>query len=150
VIRDLAAGRGRPAAVVGVAILLVAGCGSAPGSPGPVGPPSAVAASHVPGPPGLDWAVAAEIERPAGMSADPPSVPPVASHGGLGHPGHFSGQGDPFDVARIDGRLVAPGYTFPEFHASLGARPIVSTGRWRSSRRAERAPSARDRGRGRS
>jgi hypothetical protein len=111
VIGDLVAGRGRPAAVVAVAILLVAGCGSAPGSP------SAVAASHVPGPPGLDWAVAAEIERPAGMSADPPSVPPVASHGGLGHPGHFSGQGDPFDVVRIDDRLVAPGYTFPEFHA---------------------------------
>jgi hypothetical protein len=117
VIRGLVARRGAPAAAVAVAILLVAGCGSAPASQGPIGPASPVPGSHVPGPPGLDWAVAAEIERPAGMSADPPSVPPVASHGGLGHPGHFSGQGDPFDVTRIDGRLVAPGYTFPDFHA---------------------------------
>jgi hypothetical protein len=61
--------------------------------------------------------VAAEIERPEGMSAEPPAVPPVGSGGGLGHPGHFSGQGNPFDVARIGDRLVAPGYTFPAFHA---------------------------------
>jgi hypothetical protein len=117
VIRDRVAGRGTPAVVVVLAILLAAGCGSAPGSPGPVGSPSPLIASHVPGPPGLDWAVAAEIERPEGMSADPPSISPVAPNGGLGHPGHFSGQGDPFDVARIGDRLVAPGYTYPAFHA---------------------------------
>jgi hypothetical protein len=50
------------------------------------------------------------------MGAEPPSIPPVTG-GGLGHPGHFAGQGDPFDVAAIGDRLVAPGYTFPDFHA---------------------------------
>jgi hypothetical protein len=108
----------RCAATATACVVLLSGCGAAPGSPGPVGQSSAVAASHTPGPPGLDWAVAAHVERPEGMSAEPPAVPPVSSRGGgLGHPGHFSGQGDPFDVARIDDRLVAPGYTFPEFHA---------------------------------
>ena len=107
----------RPAATAVVSILLAGGCGAAPGSPIAVPPPSAPAASHAPGPPGLDWAVAAEIERPEGMSAEPPSIPPVGTGGGLGHPGHFSGQGNPFDVARIGDRLVAPGYTFPGFHA---------------------------------
>ena len=98
-------------------VLLAGGCGAAPASPSAVGQPSIAAASHLPGPPGLDWAVAAEIERPEGMSAEPPSIPPVGTGGGLGHPGHFSGQGNPFDVARIGDRLVAPGYTFPGFHA---------------------------------
>ena len=98
-------------------IVLLGACGSGQPSPGPGGSRSPIPASHVPGPPGLDWVVAAEVERPEGMSAEPPSVPPVGSGGGLGHPGHFAGQGNPFDVARIGDRLVAPGYTFPDFHA---------------------------------
>jgi hypothetical protein len=102
------------AAAVGMVIL--AGCGSGPGSPVPLGGPSAAAASHRPGPPGLDWTTAVEVQRPEGMGAEPPSIPPVTG-GGLGHPGHFAGQGDPFDVAAIGDRLVAPGYTFPDFHA---------------------------------
>jgi hypothetical protein len=105
------------AAVILLAIVL-AGCGGQQSSPAGSGQSSPAAASHAPGPPGLDWAVAAEIQRPEGMSAEPPAVPPVPTGGGgLGHPGHFSGQGNPFDVARIGDRLVAPGYTYPEFHA---------------------------------
>jgi hypothetical protein len=96
------------------AVVGLGGCGSAPSSATPASQPSA-ASSHVPGPPGLDWATATEVERPPDMSAEPPSVPPVTG-GGLGHPGHFAGQGNPFDVARVGSRLVAPGYTFPDFH----------------------------------
>jgi hypothetical protein len=51
------------------------------------------------------------------MNAEPPSIPPVGSGGGLGHPGHFAGQGNPYDVVAIGGTLVAVGYTFPGFHA---------------------------------
>jgi hypothetical protein len=121
--RDSVASRARSAArsaavaMALVAILVLGGCALPPGPPGSGGQPSSITPSHAPGPPGLDWAVAAAIERPEGMTADPPSVPPVGSGGGLGHPGHFSGQGNPFDVARIGDRLVAPGYTFPDFHA---------------------------------
>jgi len=118
VTRDRRAGRASLAATMAIGIVVAAGCGATPTTPVPVGGPPAAGASHVPGPPGLDWAVAAQIERPAGMSAEPPSIPPVdPNHGGLGHPGHFSGQGNPFDVVRIGDRLVAPGYTFPDFHA---------------------------------
>jgi hypothetical protein len=95
---------------------MLAGCGATPASQGAAGQPS-TAPSHAPGPPGLDWTTAQTVERPEGMSAEPPSIPPVGPGGGLGHPGHFSGQGDPFDVVAIGDRLVAPGYTFPEFHA---------------------------------
>jgi hypothetical protein len=49
------------------------------------------------------------------MDAAPPSISPVGSGGGLGHPGHFSGQGNPLDVAAGRDRLIAVGYTFPEF-----------------------------------
>ena len=90
--------------------LAAAGCGAtATTSGGPSG-----AASHEPGPPGLDWATA-DVERPAGMDATPPSIPPVGAGGGLGHPGHFASQGNPYDVAAIGDRLVAVGYTFPDF-----------------------------------
>jgi hypothetical protein len=51
------------------------------------------------------------------MEAVPPSIPPVGGGGGLGHPGHFAGQGNPYDLAAIGDRLVAVGYTFPDFHA---------------------------------
>jgi hypothetical protein len=51
------------------------------------------------------------------MDATPPSIPPVGGGGGLGHPGHFASQGNPFDLAAIGDRLVAVGYTFPDFHA---------------------------------
>jgi hypothetical protein len=51
------------------------------------------------------------------MDAAPPSIPPVGSNGGLGHPGHFSGQGNPYDLAAVGDRLIAVGYTFPDFHA---------------------------------
>jgi hypothetical protein len=95
---------------------LLAGCGSAPASSESVGRASLVA-SHEPGSPGLDWTKATAVERPEGMSAEPPSIPPVGSGGGLGHPGHFAGQGDPFDVTAIGDHLVAPGYTYPDFHA---------------------------------
>ena len=71
--------------------------------------------SRSPGPPGLDWVEAARVERPEGMAATPPSIPPVGNAGGLGHPGHFSGQGNPLDVAASRDQLIAVGYTFPEF-----------------------------------
>ena len=45
--------------------------------------PSVPSASHEPGPPGLDWETA-QVERPEGMDATPPSVPPVGGGGGLG------------------------------------------------------------------
>ena len=52
------------------------------------------------------------------MSDDEPSVPPVDG-GGLGHPGHFSGQGYLVDVAAgPGGRLVAVGYAFPGWRAT--------------------------------
>lgn len=52
------------------------------------------------------------------MSAEAPSIPPVTG-GGLGHPGHFTGQGHLVDVvAGSDGRLVAVGYAFPGWLAS--------------------------------
>ena len=52
------------------------------------------------------------------MSDEEPSVPPVEG-GGLGHPGHFSGQGYLVDVAAgPGGRLVAVGYAFPGWHAT--------------------------------
>jgi hypothetical protein len=105
---------GAATAVVALAALVLVGRGLATRGSEAGGRPSA-AAGHVPGPPGLDWTRATDVERPAGMSAIPPSVPPVTG-GGLGHPGHFAGQGDPFDVAAIGDRLVAPGYTFPDFH----------------------------------
>ena len=99
------------AASLAVSVVLLGACGVAPGSP-------VTTASHVVGPPGLAWTTASQVQRPEGMSAEPPAEPPVATHGGgLGHPGHFSGQGNPFDVVRIDDRLVAPGYTYPDFHA---------------------------------
>jgi hypothetical protein len=108
--------RSRSRAFVAAAIagLVAVSCGTATTSPGSDRSGSS-GPSHEPGPPGLDWTVA-DVERPAGMEAAPPSIAPVTG-GGLGHPGHFSGQGDPFDVAAIGERLVAPGYTFPEFHA---------------------------------
>jgi hypothetical protein len=107
-----------PAAAVPLLSIVLAGCGGQQASPGGSGQPSQATASRAPGPPGLDWTVATDVERPEGMSAEPPAVPPVPiGGGGLGHPGHFSGQGNPFDVARVGDRLVAPGYTFPEFHA---------------------------------
>ena len=68
--------------------------------------------------PGLDWATAADVQRPPGMSAEAPSIPPVTG-GGLGHPGHFTGQGHLVDVvAGPGGRLVAVGYAFPGWLAS--------------------------------
>ncbi len=94
-----------------VALALAGGCGSDVTSPGPASP---IAASHAPGPPGLDWETA-DVERPAGMGAAPPSVPPVGSGGGLGHPGHFASQGNPYDLAAVGERLIAVGYTFPDF-----------------------------------
>jgi hypothetical protein len=103
--------------VVVVSILAVmAGCGRATGPSAPSAPAASDAGSHVPGPAGLDWATA-EVERPAGMDATPPSIPPVGSGGGLGHPGHFSGQGNPYDLAAVGDRLIAVGYTYPDFHA---------------------------------
>ena len=50
------------------------------------------------------------------MEATPPSIPPVTG-GGLGHPGHFAGQGNPVDIAAIGDSLVAVGFTFPEIRA---------------------------------
>jgi hypothetical protein len=113
--RPTVAGLAAVAAFGLAAAVVVSACGPTPASPAASGQASA-AASHRPGPPGLDWSAAAEVERPEGMSAEPPSVPPVTG-GGLGHPGHFAGQGNPFDVAAVGDRLVAPGYTFPDFHA---------------------------------
>jgi hypothetical protein len=101
------AGPLRPLLAV-VMIASAAGCGSATA---PASPP---ATSHEPSPAGLDWATA-DVERPAGMDATPPSVPPVGAGGGLGHPGHFASQGNPYDVAAVGDRLVAVGYTFPDF-----------------------------------
>ena len=67
------------------------------------------------GPAGVDWVTAADVERPEGMSATPPSISPVGNGGGLGHPGHFSGQGNPLDVATDGERWIAVGYTYPDF-----------------------------------
>ena len=104
------AGRAGASLAIAALALAAAGCGAGVTTPGvPSG-----AASHEPGPPGLDWATA-DVERPAGMDAAPPSVPPVGAGGGLGHPGHFASQGNPYDVAAIGNRLVAVGYTFPDF-----------------------------------
>jgi hypothetical protein len=109
------AGLGRLLAVA--ATIAVAGCGSAaPAGSGSPAEPAPSLASHEPGPPGLDWTTA-DVERPAGMEAAPPSISPVGSNGGLGHPGHFAGQGNPYDLAPVGDRLVAVGYTFPDFHA---------------------------------
>ena len=93
------------AAACGSATAPTAGSGSA-----------APSGSQEPGPAGLDWSTA-EVERPAGMDATPPSISPVGDTGGLGHPGHFSGQGNPYDLAAVGDRLLAVGYTFPDFHA---------------------------------
>ncbi len=83
------------------------------------------------GRPGLDWATASFVERPAGMEAEPPSIPPVATGGGgLGHPGHFSGQGHIVGVTALGDRLIAGGYTFPGWHATIW----TSTDRQRWSR----------------
>jgi hypothetical protein len=104
--------RGSKRRVLGGAVLcgVLAACGSS-------GPPSAARSPHVPGPAGLDWSTALEVERPEGMEAEPPSIPPVGSGGGLGHPGHFAGQGNPYDLVALGDTLVAVGYTFPGFHA---------------------------------
>ena len=103
--------RARAIAVLAGACLAVGvACGSAVPSPG-----VSLAPSHTPGLPGLDWSQATGVERPEGMDAAPPSISPVGSNGGLGHPGHFSGQGNLFDVAAVGDRLVAVGYTFPDF-----------------------------------
>lgn len=107
-------------------IMLVGGCGSAVA---PSGPPSPVVASHVPGPPGLDWETA-DVERPEGMDAAPPSISPVGSGGGLGHPGHFAGQGNPYDLAPVGNSLVAVGYTFPDFHAVTWTSATTDRHRW--------------------
>jgi hypothetical protein len=106
--------------VVAASVVSVASLATACGAPTSTGSPtvggSAPPGSHEPGPPGLDWSIA-EVERPAGMDATPPSISPVGSSGGLGHPGHFSGQGNPYDLAAVGDRLIAVGYTFPDFHA---------------------------------
>jgi hypothetical protein len=53
------------------------------------------------------------------MSDEEPSIPPVSEEGGgLGHPGHFSGQGYLVDVTDGDAGLVAAGYAFPGWHAT--------------------------------
>lgn len=72
--------------------------------------------------PGLEWASATRVARPAGMSADPPSIPPV-SGGGLGHPGHFSGQGSPVGLARLANRFLAVGSTYPEWRGVTWSSP---------------------------
>jgi hypothetical protein len=100
---------GRALAFV-LAIPLAGGC-AAHAVPAPA---ASAGASLQPGPPGLDW-VTADVERPEGMDATPPSVPPVGAGGGLGHPGHFSSQGNPYDLAPVGERIVAVGYTFPDF-----------------------------------
>ncbi|HET7471581.1 MAG TPA: hypothetical protein VFJ71_00515 [Candidatus Limnocylindrales bacterium] len=51
------------------------------------------------------------------MDAAPPSIPPVTG-GGLGHPGHFAGQGNVMDVTPTGSRLVAIGYTVPAFRGA--------------------------------
>lgn len=105
--------------VVVAGLLVAAACGGvAPtGSATRTGSGSAEP-SHTPGPPGLDWSSATGVERPEGMDAAPPSISPVGSNGGLGHPGHFSGQGNLYDVAAVGERLVAVGYTFPAFRGA--------------------------------
>lgn len=105
----------RRALVVALAAAVIVNA-SACDSAAPSSVPGPAVASHSPGPPGLDWELA-DVQRPAGMEAAPPSIPPVGANGGLGHPGHFSSQGNPYDVAAIGDRLVAVGYTFPDFLA---------------------------------
>jgi len=64
--------------VLVVSILAVAaGCGSATGPSASSAPAASDAGSHVPGPAGLEWATA-EVERPAGMDAAPPSIGTMA------------------------------------------------------------------------
>jgi hypothetical protein len=111
----VSAGLRRLVAVLSI-LAVAAGCGAATVPSPSTAPAASDGASHEPGPPGLDWTTA-EVERPAGMDAAPPSIPPVGNNGGLGHPGHFSGQGNPYDLAAIGDRLIAVGYTFPDFHA---------------------------------
>lgn len=64
------------------------------------------------------------------MDATPPSVPPVGPNGGLGHPGHFSSQGNPYDLAAVGDRLVAVGYTFPDFVAVTWTATGTDRHRW--------------------
>lgn len=52
------------------------------------------------------------------MSAAEPSIPAVGPGGGLGHPGHFPGQGYLVDVTDGPAGLVAAGYAFPGWHAT--------------------------------
>jgi hypothetical protein len=52
------------------------------------------------------------------MSAAEPSIPAVGPGGGLGHPGHFAGQGYLVDVIEGPAGLVAVGYAFPGWHAT--------------------------------
>jgi hypothetical protein len=52
------------------------------------------------------------------MSAAEPSIPAVGPGGGLGHPGHFPGQGYLVDVVDGPAGLVAIGYAFPGWHAT--------------------------------
>jgi hypothetical protein len=111
---------GRAVAAAHLALVLaLAGCGvsAPPASPGASGP----APSATPRPdggrgdgPGLEWVTAVAVERPAGMAAEAPSIPPVTG-GGLGHPGHFSGQGYPVALAAVEDRFLAVGYTYPEW-----------------------------------
>jgi hypothetical protein len=104
-----------PIVFAGALALALGACGST----GPQGPSHRPAApSHTPGPAGLDWSTATAVERPEGMDAAPPSIPPVGSGGGLGHPGHFSGQGNLYDVVATGDRLVAVGYTYPGFRGA--------------------------------
>jgi hypothetical protein len=106
-------------------VLAATACGPQAASPSPdvparpsgSAPPSPVA-SDAAAIPGLTWA-AADVERPPGMSGEEPSIPPVSEEGGgLGHPGHFSGQGYVVDVADGPAGLVAAGYAFPGWHAT--------------------------------
>jgi hypothetical protein len=67
----------------------------------------------------MTWVKAIDVERPPGMEATEPSAPPVnPSGGGLGHPGHFVGQGHLLDVVRTDGGLVAVGFAYPDWLAT--------------------------------
>jgi hypothetical protein len=52
------------------------------------------------------------------MAAAEPSIPAVGPGGGLGHPGHFPGQGYLVDVIDGPAGLVAVGYAFPGWHAT--------------------------------
>jgi hypothetical protein len=110
----------------------VAGCGAPVSSPSasplpssppvpssstsPAAEPSAEAGGQPV--PGLSWTTATDVERPPDMSAAEPSIPAVGPGGGLGHPGHFPGQGYLVDVADGPAGLVAAGYAWPGWHAT--------------------------------